>query len=129
MDRNVFLSLLSMDAYNRKGDRRIILDSRDGGATKIGDAALVDRALSQNYDPSGFYAFDYVLDSSVRVAGMAAGEKVISYRGTDDPAEDFWSYGICAGTLYNSSRLWRGSGNRMFGRIGSLCNEHHAWRR
>lgn len=102
MDRNVFLSLLAMDAYNQLDDRRVILTGRDGG-TKVGDASLVSRSAADNFDLSGFYAFDYVMDSSVRVAGMTASEKIISYRGTDNPLEDFWSYGLGAGDPFNLS--------------------------
>lgn len=58
MDKNVFLSLLSLDSYNRIYGRRIKLDGREGGAQKIGDAAIqgFDENLRASWTSEGFYA-------------------------------------------------------------------------
>lgn len=96
MDRKVFLALLSLDSYNRGYGARIDNLSESGS---IGHASILTTPASEteNWEDAGFYAIAYNWN----------GEKIISYRGTDnltnisDPANDFWSYGIGAGDPYN----------------------------
>ena len=106
MDKNVFLSLLSLDSYNRIYGRRVKVDLREAGASRIGDALiqpgpLSNSALLADWQSTGFYASDYVIAADPKALGFSSGDKIISYRGTDKPSEDFWSYGIGAGDPYN----------------------------
>ena len=96
MNREVFLSILAMDAYQRGYAPGIQNLPQVGGGTtvKIGKATLLDVPLPVGSQPAGFYALSYTLDSAW--AGLAAGTKVISYRGTDfdlgiQLARDVWN--------------------------------------
>jgi len=82
MDSNVFKAILAMDAYNRGYAEGIALPSVVN-STRIGNALIVNQSdtdLSSDPVQVGFYGIAYQLDG---------GEKVISYRGTDQ-APDFW---------------------------------------
>lgn len=73
MNRDVFLSLLAMDSYNRRynqGLANVPNMSSIGTAAYLKDSVAELGASSAN---SGFYAIAYNWN----------GEKVISYRGTD----------------------------------------------
>ncbi len=98
ISKDLFLAILSMDAYNRGYNAGISdgsqVDSNgvdhglgDAIGTKIGNAEIVHRASS---DPNsaevaaGFYALAYELTGSYASpdgTGLAAGDTVISYRG------------------------------------------------
>ena len=96
MERDLFLALLSMDAYNRGPE-----SSRPG--TLIPNHELSDLGFASYFDQSpealnaiGFYAVAYELSS---------GEKFISYRGTDQNivgnglGSDLWNgYGLAGGS-------------------------------
>lgn len=82
MDRNVFLSILAMDSYNRGYNLGV---SGLAAAGRIGKAQIFTHAIAK-LDPeevvgAGFYAIAYDMTG---VVGFSVGEKVISYRGTDN---------------------------------------------
>jgi hypothetical protein len=88
---DLFLSILSMDAYNRGYNRSVIV-----AGDQIGHATL-DNTLEEKveWQDAGFFAQAYTV-----TGGALAGKTVISYRGTDnfnpgsDPtsgASDWWS--------------------------------------
>ena len=72
MNRDVFLSILAMDSYNR-GDQPGIRGLSETG--KLGTATLRPATSGQKagWQAAGFYAIAYDWN----------GEKVISFRGTD----------------------------------------------
>ena len=107
MNRDLFLAILAMDAYNRGYGVGIsgLDESGDIGNATIRDFELGEKA---GWQAAGFYAIAYDMTG---VAGFAAGERVISYRGTDG-ASDFYAYGIglgqpfaLTGGLTNQARL------------------------
>lgn len=73
MDRDLFLAILSMDAYNR---------GYDAGINGLGETGMIGNAVisaataeqKEGWEAAGFYAIAYNWN----------GETVISYRGTDD---------------------------------------------
>jgi len=94
---NLYKALLAMDAYNRGYNRGLELPDeaapKVGNASKYRDSSILLDADSDRRDiPAGFYAIAYDLN----------GEKVISYRGTDEVVVAPWS-----GT---GSDLWNGYG-------------------
>lgn len=90
ISKDIFLAILSMDAYNREYGAGINL----GVNTAVGDAAIKDRQLLgigpveyAAWQAAGFYAVAYTVGAGVD--GLAPGTTVISYRGTDTaPATD-----------------------------------------
>ncbi len=94
MNRDLFLAILSMDSYNRGygegiSNLPVVLNS-----TKIGNAKIVrqsDVLPGSDGVASGFYAIAYDMTG---VAGFAAGERVISFRGSDniDKSEAFSNF-------------------------------------
>ena len=90
MNRDLFLSVLAMDSYNRGYGERVVLS---GETSKLGLATLGDDGLDL-LDPvevisSGFYASAYNWN----------GETIISYRGTDGNTitDALNGYGIALG--------------------------------
>ncbi|MBP6362632.1 MAG: hypothetical protein KA233_00420 [Novosphingobium sp.] len=81
MNREVFLSILAMDSYNRGYGVGVKMPV---GATHIGLAEILpdseQRPSITGGQTAGFYAIAYDMTG---VAGFTAGERVISYRGTD----------------------------------------------
>lgn len=79
MNRDLFLAILSMDTYNR-GYGVGINDLSESG--QLGNATLLAATSAQKagWETAGFYAIAYDMTG---VAGFTAGERVISYRGTD----------------------------------------------
>jgi len=89
ISKDLFLAILSMDAYNQGYNKGI-----DHGKTQIGSATTkTDSTLvftDPNADPddtppdeaASFYAVAYDVDGA-DIDGLAAGTTVISYRGTD----------------------------------------------
>jgi hypothetical protein len=79
MNRDVFLSILAMDSYNRGYGSSIAGMSESG---QIGSAAI--RAFNvgeqAGWQAAGFYAIAYTVSG---VEGIADGTTVISYRGTN----------------------------------------------
>lgn len=83
---NLFFAILAMDAYNRGYDAKLSGLS-DAIGTKIGNATVIGSAGDAAAKADGFYAIAYELN----------GQKIISYRGTDDPS-----------LFSQSSDLWNG---------------------
>jgi hypothetical protein len=109
MDRKVFLSLLSMDSYNRAYGRRVRFDTRADGAIRIGDAFVLQTSEDtiRSWITADFFAADYIIGTTSRVAGFANGNRIISYRGTDLLGEDVFNYSI--GVESPQSPVGRGS--------------------
>ena len=83
MNREVLLSILAMDAYQR-GDATGILglpNATPETTIRIGKTTLKLVELPAESSAAGFFAQSYVFDTAL--AGLAAGTTVISYRGTD----------------------------------------------
>jgi hypothetical protein len=81
MNSNLFKAILAMDSYNRGYNQSINLSGTDSIGDKLGNAIVIresDIANNSGGVNIGFYAIAYDLD------GVAGGEKIISYRGTDD---------------------------------------------
>jgi hypothetical protein len=85
MNRDLFLAILAMDSYNR-GYGSGIKNLPSSG--KIGDATIAQQSdIREGSDAvnAGFYALPYTVFG---VEGIADGNTVISYRGTDNPKDD-----------------------------------------
>ena len=89
ISKDLFLAILSMDAYNRGYNQGVNLDG-----TKIGNAAIEIDSANLNEDPNdpnrvdeaaGFYAISYTIEGN-GVDGLSSGDTVISFRGTDSLA-------------------------------------------
>ncbi len=79
MNENLLKAILSMDAYNRGYDAGID-ESEFSSTTHIGNASIIQQSnvtLGSDERNASFYAIAYDLD----------GQKIISYRGTDDSAD------------------------------------------
>jgi len=101
ISKDLFLSILALDSYNRGYLPRLQLLSTDIGLAHIGSEANTPDAQA-----AGFYAISYDVGS---VSGFSAGQKVISYRGTDnynpnplDGTSDVWS-GWVIGAGYSTA--------------------------
>ncbi|MFT4025919.1 MAG: hypothetical protein QM676_03840 [Novosphingobium sp.] len=84
MNRDLYLAILAMDSYNRGYGAGINLPetNRIGNATiGIDSSIFLDSNDNRRDIPASFYAIAYDMTG---VAGFVTGEKVISYRGTDD---------------------------------------------
>lgn len=77
MNRDLLLALLSMDAYNR-GARAAIKATKLPANGSLGRANIINIETPAGSAEASFYAIAYELD----------GEKIISYRGTDDKPKD-----------------------------------------
>ena len=97
MDSEVFKAILSLDSYNRGYDAGVDLPDTDH---QIGSALILDdslQLLGTSTKTAGFYASSYLWN----------GEKVISYRGTDNYNpfaldSDLWN-GWLAGAGFNQA--------------------------
>lgn len=92
MNRDLFLSILALDAYNRGyGERLSFTGNSDDVGTQIGNATVssqLDTSADSDAQDADFYAIAYDWN----------GETVISYRGTDNLGADAVSgYGVGAG--------------------------------
>ena len=84
MSKDLFLSILSMDAYNRGYNPGIA--GLGGPGTGIGNATIDRQSETLPGTPgvaASFYGLAYQLNQST--GGIAAGTTIISYRGTDEP--------------------------------------------
>ena len=81
MNRDLFLSILALDSYNREyGAGMEISGSTIGNANIISRASLgIDQAEYADWQSAGFYAVAYDVSN---VAGFSSDDMVISYRGT-----------------------------------------------
>ena len=87
ISKDLFLAILSMDAYNRDYDAGISGLGEKG--ERIGNAVLLDDSdvlVDENGDridqAAGFYAISYTIEGN-GVDGLSSGDTVISFRGTD----------------------------------------------
>jgi hypothetical protein len=87
ISKELFLALLSMDAYNR-GYAPGIKGLTDDSGTLLGTASISKRLKNMPEDfqaaaqAAGFYAIAYEVGTGID--GLEPGTKVISYRGTDN---------------------------------------------
>jgi hypothetical protein len=80
ISRDLFLSILSMDSYNRGYNTGIT--GLGGVGSQIGTATISQQSATADGTPevaASFYAAAYTIGSGV--TGIAAGTTVISYRG------------------------------------------------
>ena len=80
MDRDVFLSLLALDSYNRGYGQNVGGLGIELNVTKVGNATITTDSrikLGSDAEAAGFYAIAYTWN----------GQTVISYRGTNFPKE------------------------------------------
>ena len=112
---DLFLSILSMDAYNRDYDAGIdISGSRLGGAQILSrDSLGISESDYQAWQTVGFYALAYELQADEQIEGLSQSDILISYRGTDnvdfttlgEGASDFWQ-GWITGAGVPGSQSW-----------------------
>src|SRR4051812_15048767 len=101
---DLFLAILSMDAYNRGYNSGINFGSNSvaPGVTRIGNAVVYDSKGDAEAVAAGFYAIAY--DTS-GVSGFTAGEKTVAYRGTDSLAGSY----LLGGDVWNAYGVGGGS--------------------
>ena len=81
MNREVFLSLLALDAYNHGYGQTVLLNQGDSTTGQdevgkfLGSAQIIEQRINSESQVAGFYAIAYDWN----------GETVISYRGTNFP--------------------------------------------
>jgi hypothetical protein len=93
ISKDLFLAILSMDAYNQGYNKGIDHGKTQiGSATKKTDSTLVftDPNADPNDTPPDEAASFYAVAYDISGSGIAEldGTTVISYRGTDDPASE-----------------------------------------
>ncbi len=93
ISKDLFLSMLAMDSYNRgygAGIGDIGPDDPNGlgdnPGTVVGNATIRDINLPQGSQSAGFYAVAYSVGAGVD--GIASGTTIISYRGSDGLTRD-----------------------------------------
>jgi hypothetical protein len=80
ISRELFSAILAMDSYNRGYDAGISGLS-DTPNTQIGNAHVIVANGDPVAQSAGFYAIAYDMTGATN---FAVGEKVVSYRGTDN---------------------------------------------
>ncbi|PID37485.1 MAG: hypothetical protein CR993_00315 [Rhodobacterales bacterium] len=132
ISKDLFLSILAMDAYNRGYDSGISegkhvendvdLGLGDIKGIKIGAAEVGVRASS---DPDGvergnsFYALSYEITGANAPEGLA-GKTVISFRGTDTKVSDIWTgWTVGAGWAGEPGSMLSGASQAGQNRISS----------
>ncbi len=99
MNRDLFLSILAMDSYNRGYSVGIADLDFNPNVTKLGNATLLDDAIGQLDEAdvlsAGFYAMAYNWN----------GETIISYRGTDNNGGRWFGDGISGSDALNGYGL------------------------
>ena len=95
ISKDLFLAILSMDAYNREYSAGIdIVGSSLGFAQLVNRESLgIDASAYQDWQDAGFYAVAYKMASGEEIAGLSVGDTIISYRGTDNPDPLTWEDG------------------------------------
>jgi hypothetical protein len=89
ISKDLFMSILSMDAYNRGYGAGIDPDGDGNGlgveGRSIGNATILDIDLPTTSQNEGFYAVAYTLEEAVGEGTdqIADGTTIISYRGTE----------------------------------------------
>lgn len=100
ISKDLFLSILSMDSYNRGYGAGINFGvNSDALNTKIGEAKITKSKGDAEARSVGFYGIAYDTGS---VSNFSEGEKTIAYRGTDETVS--WS------NLGTSLDIWNGYG-------------------
>ena len=107
MSKDLFLSILSMDAYNR-GYIPGITGLSDANGTRIGTATIKDASTSvvdSTEVAASFYAISYTIGAGVD--GITPGTTVISYRGTDEPKKElaFVDFAISYGGSFAQQQI------------------------
>jgi hypothetical protein len=74
ISRDLFLSILALDSYNRGYNAGIKITGNDTPGTKLGSAEILQSRGSEVPADKGFYGIAYTWNN----------EKIISYRGTDN---------------------------------------------
>jgi hypothetical protein len=86
-DPDLFLAILSMDAYNRGYNAALGNPQTGLSGNQLGNATLLNITLPVGFESASFFAQAYTWN----------GQTVISYRGTDQPSTDilkgFWTGG------------------------------------
>lgn len=92
ISKELFLAILSMDAYNRgygagladgvnlDGDGNGV-DGLGESGKQVGGATVANVPLPTNAQAAGFYAIAYEITDGAAIDGLATGDTVISYRG------------------------------------------------
>jgi hypothetical protein len=98
LNRDLFLAILSMDSYNR---------GYGFGVGRLSETGSLGRAIllaatseqQQGWQSAGFYALAYDMTGMADGGQFADGERVISYRGSDEGrAQDIiYGYGTALG--------------------------------
>jgi hypothetical protein len=128
ISRDLFLSILSMDSYNRGYDAGI--EGLGGAGSSIGTATVRNEQIPQGSETFGFAATAY----------STAYGTVISYRGTDNPdpigildgASDMWNgwifgAGVPAGTLALARAFYQSvTGTSAFSDTGNAILTGHS---
>jgi Lipase (class 3) len=104
VSRDLFLSILALDSYNR-GYNSGVAGLSDNVGTQIGNASIVDKKGDQAAQATGFYATAYSL----------GGETIISYRGTDN-------FGATTNPVSGASDVLRGWTISLGWRPGTQIN-------
>lgn len=97
ISKDLFLAILSMDAYNRGYGAGITDNGNDdpdglGVSTDtqdyfIGNAKIIDSKGDAEAQAAGFYAIAYEIEDGAGITGLSTGDTVISYRGTGAMAQ------------------------------------------
>lgn len=121
ISKELYLALLSMDAYNRGYGAGVAdggeadTDGLGGIGSHIGNATVIRQSYTEEGTPgvaAGFCAVAYTMGSGPDVPPELQGKTIISYRGTDNygalpSTADVWNgYGIALGSpLGEQARL------------------------
>jgi hypothetical protein len=102
ISKDLFLSILAMDAYNRGYDAGLAnlgqKDSKVGAATIENDSSILIAANGETvHESAGFYALSYNIGAD-GPEGLA-GKTVISYRGTDSSLDKSTGWIVGAGNI------------------------------
>ncbi len=99
---DLFQAILAMDAYNRGYAEGLVVPGNNIGTVKLDLQS--DTTLNEAARNASFFAQSYVIDQP-GIAGLSVGQKIISYRGTDDFILDPL-YGWTIGALgsYNAAQ-------------------------
>ena len=85
ISKEIFLSILSMDAYNRGYDQGVSVP--EGEASSLAGVKVIaqsDTSEGSDEVQAGFYAIAYEVTDGTAIEGFDTGDVIISYRGTDD---------------------------------------------
>ena len=75
---DLWMALFSLDSYHRDYGVQVTTIARSG--THLGNAVIIPRLATPDWQSAGFYAIAYDVSS---VTGITGSSTVIAYRGTD----------------------------------------------